>query len=209
MIDGVSRLGVHGDGRVQAAAGLLEAAELEQELTLEGAIDTDVTGRLQRAAHEKERSLQVVAVEDRLGLEVVDLALRRAVEARQLLAAGEQLVAQRGGLLELEEVLDQQLGAIEVRRHELGVRADGALELVHRLVDLAFVPEDLAAAVVRLRAVRMRAQRLFEPSQGLIGASTVRGFHRLVEAIPIPIVVRHAAELRRAGAAAPALAESE
>ena len=58
---------------------------------------------------------------------------------------------------------------------------------MERLVDLAIVPEDLAAAVVGLRAVRVRDERFIEPRQRFFGPTAVRCFHRLIQAIPIPI----------------------
>jgi len=96
-------------------------------------------------------------------------------------------------VLVFAEVLDEQLRAIEVGRDELGVRLQRALELVERLVDLALVPEDLAAAVVGLGAVGVRAQRLVEPGERLLGAPAVGGLHRLIETIPVAIVVLHGA----------------
>jgi len=94
-------------------------------------------------------------------------------------------------LLELGEILHQQLDPVEMGRHELRIRLDRPLELVKRLVDLALVPEDLAAAVVRLGAFRMRAQGLVQPGKRLLRAATVGRFHRLVQTIPVPIIALH------------------
>ena len=191
VVDGVGGLRVHRHGGVEAALGLLEATDLEEDLPLEGAIDGHLARGLERAPDQEEGPLQVVEVEDRLGLQVVDLGLGAAIQARQLAATRQQLVAERHGLLELGQVLDQQLGAVQVRRHELGIRADGLRELVVGLVDLRLVPEDLAAAVVRLGSVRVGAQRLVEPGQGFVGTPAVRRLHRLVETIPVAILVLH------------------
>ena len=73
-----------------------------------------------------------------------------------------------------------------------GSAVAASLELVERLFDAPLVPEDLAAAVVGLGAVGMGAQRLVEPRERLVGAPAVGRLHRLIEAIPVPIVVLHA-----------------
>jgi hypothetical protein len=78
-----------------------------------------------------------------------------------------------------------------VRGQELGVGHHGQLELVERFLDAALVPQDLAAPVVRLGTVRVRLQRLVEPGERLVRAPAVGGFHRLIQAIPVAIVVSH------------------
>ena len=74
-------------------------------------------------------------------------------------------------------------------RRELPVGEDRAIELDQRLVDPAVVPEDLAATVMGLGAVGMDAQRLVEPGERLLDPPAVRGLHRLVQAIPVAILV--------------------
>ena len=68
-------------------------------------------------------------------------------------------------------------------RGELAVGRDRAIELDQRLVQPPVVPEDLAAAVVRLRTVGMDAQRLVEPGERLLDPSAVGGLHGLVQAV--------------------------
>ncbi len=199
VVERVAGLGVQRQRELERAPRVLEATQLEEDLALERAVDRHLAGGLEGPAREEERALEIVEVEDGLGLQVVDLALRAPVEAGQVGLAREQLVAQRNRLRVLAEVLDQQLRAVQVGGDELRIRLQRALELVERLVDLALVPEDLAAAVVRLRAVRMGAQRLVEPRQRLVRAPAVGRLHRLVQAIPVPIVVFHGPHAGRRG----------
>jgi hypothetical protein len=91
----------------------------------------------------------------------------------------------------LAELFDQQLDPVQVGGDELGIGLRGELELVAGLVDAALVPEDLAAPVVRLGAVGLRAQRLVEPRQRVVGATAVGGFHRPIQAIPVTVLVVH------------------
>jgi hypothetical protein len=191
VVDGVTGLRIERDAGIQGAPGIREAPQLEQDLAFEGAVDGDVAAGLERAAHQEERALEIVEVEDRLGLQIVHLGLGGAIEARKVGLARQQLVAELHRLLELREVLDHQLGAVQVRRDELGIGLQRALEFVERLFDLALVPQDLTAAVVGLGALGMREQRLVEPGERLLGAATVRGLHRLVETVPVAIVVLH------------------
>jgi hypothetical protein len=80
---------------------------------------------------------------------------------RQVRIARHQAVAELHGLLVLAQVFDQQLRAIQVRGDELRVRLERAFELVERLIDATLVPEDFAAAVVRLGPVGVCPQSLF------------------------------------------------
>ena len=145
-----------------------------------------------------ERALQVVQVEERLGLEVQHLGLGGAVRARQLLVARQQPVAVLDGLLVLAELLDQELGAVQVAGDELGVGLERALELEQRLLRLALVPQDLAAAVVRLGAFGMRLDGLIQERQRGLGAAFLRGLHRLVEVVPVAVLVLHSLSRRLA-----------
>ena len=104
-------------------------------------------------------------------------------------AAGEQLVGEADRGRELAELLDQELDPVQVGGGELAVGQDGAVELDQRLVDAAIVPEDLAAAVVGFGAIGMDAQRLVEPGERLFDAPAMRRLHRLVQAIPVAILV--------------------
>lgn len=108
---------------------------------------------------------------------------------RLLGGAAEQAIAQLERFLVLAELLDQELRAVQVGRRELGIGQGGQLELVQRLVDPGVVPENLAAAVVGLGAVGVLLQGLVEPGHRLVGMATVRGFHGLVQAVPVSIVL--------------------
>ena len=93
VVDGVGRIGVGGDGLVENAAGFFEATELEQNLAFEGAVNGLVGAGLARAADEEDRALQVVEVEERLRLQVVDLGLKAAICPGKLRLAREEFVA--------------------------------------------------------------------------------------------------------------------
>jgi len=177
------------DGVLEHARGLLVAAELEEHLPFERAVDRLVARGLERAAHEEHRPLEIVEIEERLGLQVVDLGLQAAIGPGQLGPTGKQLVAELQRQLELAQLLDQQLDAVQVRRRELRIGRTGGLELVERLVDAPLVPEDLSATVVRLGAIRVQPERLVEPGQRFVDPPAVRGLHRLVEAIPVAVLV--------------------
>jgi hypothetical protein len=195
VVDRVRRLGIHRDRALEMLLGLLEASQLEAELALEGSVDRDLAGLLDGASHQELCALEVVDVKQRLRLQVVDLGLGPAIGLRQLGRSRQQPVAQRDRLLVLAHLLDQQLRAVQVGGQELRVGHHRELELVERLLDAALVPEDLAAAVVRLGSVRVRLQRLVEPGQRLVRAAAVGRFHRLVQAIPVAVVVSHARRL--------------
>jgi len=200
----VTGFGVECCGDLERPAGLDEAAEFEQDLAFESPVDRHLATGLERAADQEKRTFEVVEVESRLGLQVVDLGLAGAVEPRKGRVAGKHLVAERGGLLELAQVLHQQLDAIQMGRDELRVGIERPLELVQGLVHAALVPKDLAASVVRLRTFRMRDQRLVEPRQRLIGAAAVRCLHCLIQAIPIAIDILHGLALEKRWGGAPA-----
>ena len=121
----------------------------------------------------------------------MDLGLGAAVQPRKLGRPGHQLVTERDGLLVLVQVLDEQLDAVQVGGDELRIGAHRALELVERLVDLALVPEDLAATVVRFGALRLGSQRLVEPRERFFGAPAVGRLHRLIQTIPIAVFFFH------------------
>ena len=189
VVERVGCVGLERRGALELAARILEVAHLEEDLALEGAEHALFAGGLDGATHQEERAVELVLIEERLRLEVVDLGLGVAVETRQAARGREHAIALGDRLLVRAELLDQDLGAIQVRGYELGIGLRGLLELDEGLVDLALVPQDLAATVVGLGAIRMRLQRLVEPSERLVGAATVRSLHRLVEAIPITILV--------------------
>ena len=105
--------------------------------------------------------------------------------------AGEQAIAVRDRFVVGAKFLDQQFGPIQMRQDELRIGLDGQLELSERFLDLAFIPQNLAAAVVGLGAFGMGLQRFIEPGERLIGAPAVLGLHRLIEAIPVTVLVFH------------------
>jgi len=135
--------------------------------------------------------LKIVEVEERLRLQVVDLALGGLVGPRQLIAAGEQVIAVGHRLLELAELFDQQLGSVQVRGDELRIGHAREFELVEGFFNLALVPQNFAATVVRFGTTGMSLQGFFQPGQRLVGTTTVGGFHRLIQAIPVSILVFH------------------
>ena len=57
--------------------------------------------------------------------------------------------------------------------------------------DLAFVPEELAPPIVRFCPSGMDAQGFVEPGQRFVDAPVVRGLHRLVQAVPVAVLVLH------------------
>ena len=149
-----------------SASGFFEATQLEVDLTVEGPVDGDLlASRLEGPPHQEQGTIQVVQVEDGLGLQIVDLGLGAAVETRELGRARHQIVAEPDRLLELDHVLDQQLDPVQVRRDELGVGGDGALVLVQRLVDGGSFRENLAALIVGFGAVGEGSQCLVEPGE--------------------------------------------
>jgi hypothetical protein len=159
----VSGFGVEGHGQLERAARILETTDLEQDLTVEGAVDGNLAHGLERPAREEEGPLEIVQIEDGLGLQVVDLSLGGAIEPGQLAIASQQRIAQPDGLLVLAQVFDEQLCAIQMSGDELRIRLEGALELVEGLVDPALVPEDLAAPVVGFRPIGVGPQSLVQP----------------------------------------------
>ena len=88
VVEGVARLRVERGRRHQRAARLAETTQLEEDLALEGAVDRDLTRCLQAPSDQEERSLEVIEIEDGLGLEVMDLGLRGAIEPRKVGIAG-------------------------------------------------------------------------------------------------------------------------
>ena len=102
-------------------------------------------------------------------------------------------------MIELAEVFDHELGAIQVRSDELRVRDDGPLELVERLLDPEVVPEDFSTAVVSLGTLGMGAQRFIEPGECLGGAPTVRGLHGLIQTVPVSVLASHHQSLEEGG----------
>jgi len=78
-----------------------------------------------------------------------------------------------------------------VRGLVLAVGLDRALELLERLLRARVVPQDLAAAVVRLGAAGIRAERFIQPGERLVGLAVGGRFHRLVQAIPVAISIQH------------------
>src|SRR5262249_4149121 len=101
------------------------------------------------------------------------------------------LVGEVQRLFVLLELLDQDLDAVQVRGLVLTVGLDRALELVERLLGARGVPEYLAAAVVRFRAARIRAQGFVQPRERLVRLAVGGRFHRLVQAIPVAISIEH------------------
>ncbi len=189
VVDGVRRFWIDGDTTLEHAPRLVVVAELEEDLTFEGVVETELAAGLGGATHEEERALEIVLVEERLALQVVDLGLEHAIGPRQARRAREQLVGESNGGRELAELLDQQLDAIEMRRRELAVRERRSVEFDQRLVQATVVPEDLAATVVGLGALGMHAQGFVEPGERLLDPSTVGGLHGLVQAVPVAILV--------------------
>jgi hypothetical protein len=91
----------------------------------------------------------------------------------------------------LLELLDQDLDAVQVRGLVLAVGFDGALELVERLFGACAVPQDLAAAVVRLGAAGICAQGFIQPRERFVRLAVGGRLHRLVQAIPVAISIEH------------------
>ncbi len=191
VVERVRRLGVEPHGVLQVTTGLLEASELEGDLPLEGTVDRHLTDGLAGSPNQEQRAFEIVQVEQGLGLEVVDLRLGGAVRTGQVGTPREQQVALADGLIELTELLDQKLRAVELRSHEFGIGHCGELDLVERFVDPPFVPENLAATVVSFGSVRLCLQRLVEPGERLVRTTAVGRFHRLVQAIPVSIPILH------------------
>jgi hypothetical protein len=191
VVEGVGRLGVEPHGVLEVTAGLLEASELEGDLTLEGAVDRHLTDGLAGPPDQEPRTFEVVQIEESLRLEVVDLRLGAAIWAGQVGISREQQVALGDGLIELTELLDQKLRAVELRSHELRIGHGGELDLVECFVDPPFVPQDLAATIVSFGTIRVCLQRLVEPGERFLGAPAVGGLHRLIQAIPVSIPVLH------------------
>ena len=80
VIEAVGALGLQPEGALQAAPGSVVVPELEQDLALETTVDAHLGVRLDGSAQQEERPLEVIQVEERLGLEVVDLRLGAGIE---------------------------------------------------------------------------------------------------------------------------------
>ena len=146
----------------------------------------DLALDLDRAAQQEQRALEIVQVEQRLGLQVVDLGLDRLLE-RGL----QQVVGQVQGLFVLLELLDHDLDPVQLAGLVVGLGLERPLELLERLLVAAAVPEQLAAAVVGLGAFGVGLQGLVQPGQGLVRLSVGGGFHGLVQTIPVAISIEH------------------
>ena len=188
-VDDVRRVGLAGRRALEHPPRLLVCAHFEEHVPLEGAVARLVTDRLDGPPDQEDSSLEVVEVEERLRLEVTELGLQRPIQARQLGASRQQFVAALESQFELAHLLDEQFDAVQVGSAELAVRRDRPLEFVQGLVDPTFVPKDLAASVVGFGAGRVGLQGLVEPGKGLVDPTAMRRFHRLIEAVPVAILI--------------------
>jgi len=188
VVERVRGVGLHAAGALQAVAGLGHAPHLEQDLTLEGAVDRQLALDLQGPAQQEQRPLEILEVEQRFRLQVVDLGFDVALEG-----AGQQLVGKLERLLRVVELLDQQLEPVQVGR--VVVRGDltGIGEVPQSLLGLTLLPEQLPALVASLGAVGVRPQGLAHPGQGFLEPAAAGGLLGLVQAplVTILLALRH------------------
>ena len=126
VVEGVARLGVECGRRHEGPSGLAEAAQFEEDLPLEGPVDRNFTRRLQAAPDQEKGALEIVEIKNRLGLQVMNLGLRGAIEAREGGVTGQEFVRESDRLLELAEVLHEELDPIQVCGRKLGIGAQRA-----------------------------------------------------------------------------------
>ena len=72
---------------------------------------------------------------------------------------------------------------------ELAIGEGRAIEFDERFIDPPVIPEDLPAPIMGFGTIRMHAQGFVEPGESLFDTTAVGGFHRLVQAVPVAILI--------------------